>query len=245
LLPERLRLGTRDLLCGWSGQAAERVEPRPALQLVHEAALCTAGLRAKRALPQQGFALANGLPFLAADVSIHQLSAGHTVAQAQDLQRALGRLRRASGHYAGRVLVVDPHRLRSYSKRRMRRRRKEPGAPATKVAQTFFALDGDTGQPLGFLTGTAARAVTQATPELLDLADAVLGPRPAPTLISAGRRRALYGRIDRPGPAPHRLRLVGAVGSSAERSWNACAGCRPKRSRATGRATLRRRSLTT
>src|SRR5277367_6774525 len=59
------------------------------------------------------------------------------------------------------------------------------GAPATKVAQTFFALDGDTGQPLCFTTGTAARTVTQATPELLDLAAAVLGPRPAPTLVLA------------------------------------------------------------
>ncbi len=185
MFPEHLRLGTWDLLCGWSGQAAERVEPRLALQLIHEAALCTAGLRAKRALPQQGFALANGLPFLAADVSIHQLLASHTVAQAQDLQRSLGRLRRASGHYAARVLVVDPHRLRTYSKRKMRRRRKEPGAPPTKVAQTFFALDGDTSQPLCFTTGTAARTVTQATPELLDLAAAVLGPRPAPTLVLA------------------------------------------------------------
>jgi hypothetical protein len=196
LLPEHLRLGTWDLLCGWSGQAAERVEPRLALQLVHEAALCTAGLRAKRALPQQGFALANGLPFLAADVSIHQLLAGHTVAQAQDLQRALGQLRRASGHYAGKVLVVDPHRLRTYSKRRMRRRRQEPGAPATKVAQTFFALDGDTGQPLGFVTGTAARTVTQATPELLDLADSVLGPRPAPTLVLADAEHFTAELID-------------------------------------------------
>jgi hypothetical protein len=83
------------------------------------------------------------------------------------------------------VLVIDPHRLRSHSKRKRRRRRKEPSAPATKMAQTFFALDGDTGQPLCFTTGTAARTVTQATAELLDLAAAILGPRPAPTLVRA------------------------------------------------------------
>ena len=98
LVPEHLRLGTWDLLCGWIQQAPERVEPRLALQLVHEAALCTAGLRSKRSLPQHGFALTNGLPFLAADLAIHHLLAGHTVAEAHDLQRALGRLRRASGH---------------------------------------------------------------------------------------------------------------------------------------------------
>jgi Transposase DDE domain len=185
LVPEHLRLGTWDLLRGWTQQAAERVEPRLALQLVHEAALCVAGLRAKRSLPQTGFALANGLPFLATDLAIHQLLGEHTVAEAQELQRALGHLRRASGAYAGQVLIVDPHRLRSYSKRHSRRHRKEPTAEPIKVAQTFFALDGDTGQPVCFTTGTAARTVTQATPELLDLAVAILGPQPQATLVLA------------------------------------------------------------
>jgi len=39
LIPEHLRLGTWDLLCGWTGQSGSRPEPRLALQLVHEAAL--------------------------------------------------------------------------------------------------------------------------------------------------------------------------------------------------------------
>jgi hypothetical protein len=196
LLPEHLRLGTWDLLCGWTNQAPERVEPRLALQLVHEAALCIAGLRAKRALPQRGFALTNGLPFLAADLAIHELLGTHTVAQAQALQRALGQLRRASGHYAGKVLIVDPHRLRSYSKRKMRRHRKEPSAPPIKVAQTFFAIDGDTCQPLCFTTGTASRTVTQATPELLELAAAILGPRPDSTLVLADAEHFTTGVIE-------------------------------------------------
>jgi len=36
LVAEHLRLGTWDLLQGWTGQAGQRVEPRLALQLVHE-----------------------------------------------------------------------------------------------------------------------------------------------------------------------------------------------------------------
>ena len=44
-----------------------------ALQLVHEAALCTAGVRKGRSLSQKGFELANGLPFVAADQAVHQL----------------------------------------------------------------------------------------------------------------------------------------------------------------------------
>jgi hypothetical protein len=129
--------------------------------------------------------LAQGLPFIATDVAIHELLAGHTVAEAQQLQRTLGQLRRAGGDYAGQVLVIDPHRLRSSSKRHMRRRRKQPSAEPTKMAQTFFAIDGDTCQPVCFTTGTAARTVTQATPELLNLAAAILGQRPQATLVLA------------------------------------------------------------
>ena len=48
LLAEHLRLGTWDLLCGWTQQPTQRADPRLALQLVHEAAVCTAGIRAER-----------------------------------------------------------------------------------------------------------------------------------------------------------------------------------------------------
>jgi hypothetical protein len=176
-VPEHLRLGTWELLLGWTGQPGERVEPRLALQLVHEAALCVNGLRASRSLPQASFGLVQGLPFLASDLAIHQLLGTHNVADAHALQRALGHRRRALGDFACKVLVIDPHRLRSYSKRRMRRRRKEPTARPAKMAQTFFAFDGDTRQPICFTTGTAARTVAQATPELLDLAATILGPQ--------------------------------------------------------------------
>jgi hypothetical protein len=185
------------LLLSWSGGAAERVEPRLALQLVHEAALCTTGIRAKRALTQPGLALANGVPFIATDLAIHQLLGAHTVAQAQGLQRSLGLLRRASGDYAGQVLIIDPHRVRSYSKRRLARRKKDSRSAAIKVHQTFFALDADTEQPVCFTTATASRTVAKATPELLDLAAAILGPRPDPTLVLADSEHASAELIDR------------------------------------------------
>jgi hypothetical protein len=185
LVPEHLRLGTWDLLLGWAGQGPERVEPRLALQLVHEAALCVAGLRAARSLPQASFGLLQGLPFLASDAAIHPLLGAHTVEQARRLQCALGLRRRALGDYAGKVLVIDPHRFRTHSKRRMRKHRKVPTAKAAKVMQTFFAFDGDTSQPVCFTVGTPSRTVTQATPELLDLAAAILGPPPEPPLALA------------------------------------------------------------
>jgi hypothetical protein len=185
LVPEHLRLGTWDLLCGWSGQPGGRVEPRLALQLVHEAALCNTGLRHRRALSQRGFELANGLPFVASDVAIHCLLAEHTMAEARRLQVALGRIRRASGDYVGKLLAIDPHRMRSYSKRQMRRFRQDQKSKSFKVAPTFFALDPDTHQPVCFTTATSARTATTAAIELLGLAAEILTPQPGEALVLA------------------------------------------------------------
>jgi len=55
LVAEHLRLGTWDLLRAWTGQPTERAEPRLAMQLVHEAALCTTGIRSDRNLTTGGF----------------------------------------------------------------------------------------------------------------------------------------------------------------------------------------------
>jgi hypothetical protein len=72
----------------------------------------------------------------------------------------------------------------------MRRHRSQHHQEETahKMAQTFFALDVDTHQPVGLTTGTASRTVTQATPDLLDLAAAILQPGTGgrdPTLVLA------------------------------------------------------------
>ena len=174
LIPEYLRLGTWDLLQSWTDRPAERVEPRLALQLINESALCVNGIRMKRTLSQKGFELANGLPFIATDPAIHNLLDRHCVAEAQQLQIALGKVRQTFGHFRGKILIIDPHRLKSYSKRQMVRRQKDPESNPTKTAQTFFSLDADTQQPLCFTTASSARTTTQATPELLTLAALIL-----------------------------------------------------------------------
>jgi hypothetical protein len=133
----------------------------------------------------RGFEAANGLPFTATDQAIHDLLAAHTVAEAESLQIALGRLRRASGHFPGHLLAIDPHRIRSWSKRAMRFHRHKEGTAAVKMAQTFFALDTSTSQPLCFTTATAARTVARATPGLLRLAADILRPDPGQTLVLA------------------------------------------------------------
>jgi hypothetical protein len=186
LVAEHLRLGTWDLLCGWTRQPTQRAEPRLAMQLVHEAAVCTAGIRAERTLHSRGgFELANGLPFVAADTTIHQLLEERTVDDCQQLQVALGKLRLASGHFRGKLLAIDPHRVHSYSRRRMRERIEKGGHKPTKMAQTFWSLDADTHQPVCFTTATAARSVVKATPELLNLSDEILQPLDQRTLVVA------------------------------------------------------------
>ena len=181
LLAEHLRLGTWDLLKAWSGAADEQVQTRLAMQLVNERALCVKGIRQKRTLSQKGFELANGLPFIATDSAIHHLLDEHTVADAQHLQIALGKIRQTFGHFDGRILAIDPHRVKSYSKRQMPRRKKDKDSKPAKLAQTFFCLDADSEQPICFTTACSARTVSQATPEILTMAAKILkfnGERP-------------------------------------------------------------------
>lgn len=181
LVPEHLRLGTWDLLRTWSGEARgsshEAINARLALHIVHEAALCRPTLRADRSLRHTGFELLNGLPWLPTDGAIHDLLEAHTMAQAQQLQVALGKLRRASGHFPGQVLALDPHRLVSYSKRDMIQRRPKASELATKQAQTFFLLDTKTRQPICLANASSARHLTSATQEVLELAQQIL-PQP-------------------------------------------------------------------
>jgi Transposase DDE domain len=185
LIPELLRLGAWDLVCSWTTCRPDRVEPRLALQLVHEAALCSTGLRHRRTMNQQIFELANGLPLLASDCAVHELLGARTVVDSQRLQVALGKIRRASGQFPARLLAIDPHRVRSFSKRHMRRHRDDPAERPTNVAQTFFVLDADTHQPVCFTTATSARTATRAAVELLELAARILDTQPGQTLVVA------------------------------------------------------------
>jgi hypothetical protein len=189
LIPEHIRLGTWHLLISWAnwasrankgvartrgGEEMADINSRLAMQLINEASLCVRGIRQKRTLSQRGFELANGLPFVASDTAIHNMLNDHTVFDAQLLQIALGKIRQTFGHFKGKLLAIDPHRIKTYSKRQMTRRKKDSGSKPCKMAQTFFCLDADTKQPICFITGTAARSVTKATPELLQLTAEIL-----------------------------------------------------------------------
>ena len=175
-MPEHLRLGTWDLRCAWTQCEGQTVWPRTALHLVHEAALCVSALRKHRSLTQKCFELCNGLPFVPTDFAIHELLKGHTIAQAQALQVALGKIRRASAHFQGRLLAIDPHRMRSSTKRQMRQHRFNAEHKALKMSQCFFCLDLESCQLLCFTLASAAKTVTQAAPKLLELSQQILNP---------------------------------------------------------------------
>ncbi|MCB9292204.1 MAG: hypothetical protein H6559_03595 [Lewinellaceae bacterium] len=88
LLPFHLKLGAWPMLQQYLG-TGDSLACRMALQMVHEAAICTNRIRAKNTLCNQGFALANGLSFLPTDKQIHELSYGQNIEQSQALQLAL------------------------------------------------------------------------------------------------------------------------------------------------------------
>jgi hypothetical protein len=207
-----------------------------ALQLIHESALCLTGLRQARSLRQRGFELANGLPFLGSDRAIHHLLNNHTIEEAKRIQNALGRRRLARGHFLGRVLIIDPHRILSFSRRSMRRHKKGLSAPA-KVAQTFFCVDADTRQPVALISGTSARTVTHATPELLALTASIFD-NSAAVLVLADAEHFTAELVDRlhqdsqfdllvPAPLTAKLlkRLRGIPDQLFTRRWAGYATC--------------------
>lgn len=197
LIPEHLRLGTWDLLRGWTGQPGERLQPRLAMQLVHEAALCVTGIRQQRCLRHGGFELANGLPFVATDTAIHTLLNAHDIAEAEAVQIALGRIRHAGGHYAGKCLAIDPHRMVSHTQRRTRVRRPRRNMPPTKTTQTFFCLDADTCEPVCSTIATSAPTVSRATGPLLELAGQILPARDGRPLVLADGEHFTVNLVER------------------------------------------------
>jgi hypothetical protein len=202
LVPELLRLGAWDMLRGWGGcTGADDLSARLALHLVNEAALGTF-LRWRITISQKGFEVANGLPFVPSDMAIHDLLAKHTVQDALNLELALGRIRRASGHYRGRLLAVDPHHMTSHTKRQTTRRRQDLESKARKTLQTVFLLDAETETPICFVLCSSSCTVSQTVPELLRMAAAILpADEPRPLVLADGEHfcEELYKEADRLG----------------------------------------------
>jgi hypothetical protein len=169
LVAEHLRLGSWDLIKGYTGCSDADIQPRIAMQVVNEAAICKNRVRQSNYISHQGFELLNGLGFLATDMQVHELFSKHTVEQALLLQHATAAIRSNNGHYRGQVIAIDPHRIISSSKRIMPKKKKQPLKPSEKMLQTFFALDTHTGQPIGCGIGSSGVNTTKATIELLNM----------------------------------------------------------------------------
>jgi hypothetical protein len=173
LAAEHLRLGNWDLIKGYTGCSDADIEPRIAMQIVNEAALCSTRIRKSNYITHQGFELLNGLGWLVTDTQVHDLLDKHTVSEAQSLQESLAMIRLNNGHYKGDLIAIDPHRIVSTSQRIMPKKKKQPEEPSRKMIQTFFALDAQTGQPIGCGIGSPGANTTQATIDLLNMAGLV------------------------------------------------------------------------
>lgn len=172
LVPEYLRLGAWDLLNGcFAKSAGNHLDARMALQLVNESALCVNRVRKKDSLCHQGFSLVNGLHFLAADETVHDLLDRYPMQTYEQLQITLMQLRQLQKHYSEDklILALDPHRIKSTTLRMMPHKKKRPDEPAHKMMQTFFCVDTSNGQPLAFVTGSGGKNCSPATVQLLNM----------------------------------------------------------------------------
>ena len=168
LIPEYLRLGAWDLAKGLVGGDDKDINPRLAMQLVNESALCKTRIRKENYINSQGFEAINGLSVLASDQQIHNLLNDLTMADAQDFQQHLMAIRNNRGHFESNILAIDPHRIKSTSSRTMQKKKKKPDEKAQKLYQTFFCNDVSQGQPLFFASGASGKNTTKATIEILE-----------------------------------------------------------------------------
>lgn len=173
MVAEHLRLGSWDLVKGYTGCIDTDIEPRIAMQITNESAICKNRVRRKNYISHQGFELLNGLSFLASDEEVHTFLDKHTVSDAQSLQESLAIIRSNKGHYNGEIIAIDPHRIISTSKRIMPKKKKQPKEPSRKMLQTYFALDTETGQPIGCGIGTPGVNTTKATINLLNMVNMI------------------------------------------------------------------------
>jgi len=173
LVAEHLRLGSWDLVKGYTRCIDTDIEPRIAMQITNESAICKNRVRRKNYISHQGFELLNGLSFLASDEEVHKFLDKHTVSDAQSLQESLSIIRSNKGHYKGEIIAIDPHRIISTSKRVMPKKKKQPKEPSRKMLQTYFALDTGTGQPIGCGIGTPGVNTTKATIDLLNMTNKI------------------------------------------------------------------------
>jgi Transposase DDE domain len=171
LIPEYLRLGAWDLLQGVFGKSsADDLNTRIAMQLVNESALCVNRIRPRGSLCNQGFALANGLSFLAADETVHELLDMNSVETYEQMQISLLQIRHLEHHFDPQhVFAIDPHRIPSTTQRTMPCKKKRPDQPAQKMLQTFFCVDAYSGQPLAFNLGSSGKNCSSASLQLISM----------------------------------------------------------------------------
>jgi hypothetical protein len=168
LIPELIRIEAWELMKFWCGTRSDcAVEPHLAMQLVNEAALCVTGLRNGRTLRQKCFENANGMGFVATDKSIHDLLDSHSCDEAAALQDALCTLRKALGHFPANIILLDPHRIPTFTRREIHPMKASPSSAPEKVMQTSFAIDAESVQPYCFTMGSPAVTTAAMTRELL------------------------------------------------------------------------------
>lgn len=90
LVPGLLKLGAWDILKAWRGKSDLDIEPRIALQMVNESALCTNRIRKKNSLGHQGFELLSGLGRLMSDEQGFYLLNDYTYEDSYNMMLNLG-----------------------------------------------------------------------------------------------------------------------------------------------------------
>lgn len=166
-----MRLGAWDILKSlFNFEGAPSLFTHIGMQLVNESAIGVNRLRVRGSLANQGFSTANGLSFLAADETVHELLDSCTIEDYVNAQEKIFQLREIQDHYSPEsIYAIDPHRIISTTRRITPAKKKKPDSAATKMMQTFFCVDANTGQPIVFTNGSSGKKCSSATIDLMEM----------------------------------------------------------------------------
>jgi hypothetical protein len=173
LAAEHMRLGSWDLIKSYMECSNDDIAPRIAMQIVNETSLCKNRIRKKNYITHKGFELLNGFGYLITDEQVHKFLGNQTIEQSKTLQEALALIRNNNGHYPSNLIAIDPHRIISTTRREMPKKKKRSSSSSEKMLQTFFAVNTQTGQPIGCGIGSTGVNTSKATLDLLDMVEKV------------------------------------------------------------------------
>lgn len=176
-IPYLQQLDIHSLLGKLSPPKAEGIPPeRIALQLIFEALFgYTRGIRTVDPISQADFGALSGLPFLCSPSTEYRFLTGISMEASERFQICLGNHLLKLGHIGGKIVNMDAHSIRLYSRKEMKASYISQEKIYGKAIRAFYTQDQESRKPLFVKACYSGTTAGQVTPALVDATQSILG----------------------------------------------------------------------